>query len=251
METTQASAVDSLAALLIEAHGSRRPLVDLPASATITAVSDAYAVQTKVAATLGPHMGWKIGRRTDRPTNRAPLFTTKIFASGTVVPDAAFFTWIVESELMFRIGRDLPPRADTYSRAEVIAATSGVCPVFEIVDSRFAAYPDISPTLQLADGLSHGAMVVGREVPLSATVDYLDQPIIFKINGAVQIDQRGGNPAGDIFDLVVWAANQPEGLTAGECVTTGSYTGMPILPPGAIAEAVFDGIGSVNLTRGR
>jgi 2-keto-4-pentenoate hydratase len=68
------------------------------------------------------------------------------------------------------------------------------------------------------------------------------------------IQREGGNPAGDILELVVWLANDVAangaGLRAGDLVTTGSYTGMQHLLPGSRAKANFAGIGRVEIAHG-
>lgn len=249
VDVQMSSAADKLAPLLIEAHRSGQRIARVPEAAQIATQDEAYQVQRSVAPSIGPVVGWKVGRRADRPATRAPLYQTRIHQSGVAIDDPQLQTWIVESELMFRFAKPLPIRSEPYSREEVLAAVGGVTPVFEIIESRYVAYPDVEPLLQLADGLSHGAMVFGTEVPMPADAEYTNAHIIYEVDGIVRIDALGGNPAGDILDLLVWTANAGIGLKVGDAITTGSYTGMPTLAPGATAKATFAGVGSVSVTR--
>jgi 2-keto-4-pentenoate hydratase len=73
-----------------------------------------------------------------------------------------------------------------------------------------------------------------------------------EINGHVVAEGRGGNPAGDPFQLMVWMANSTGahcgGLRRGQIVTTDSLTGLRFVSPGARVKATFDGLGSVAVT---
>ena len=133
------------------------------------------------------------------------------------------------------------------------AAVGEVVAVFEIVDSRFAAWPDLTPELALADLQSHGALVVGSAVPMPPDPDFAETPVRLAIDGSTVVERRGGNPAGDILDLLAWLASvlaaDGKALRAGDLVTTGSTTGLLPLPPGSRAEAEFAGIGRVAVAR--
>jgi len=184
---------------------------------------------------------------------RAPLFERRLYQSGDTLDRAAFRLWQLEAELMFSFRVGLPPIGRSYSRDEVVAAVDSVIVGFEIVESRFSSWPKVDAPLLLADLLSHGAIVVGSGTPLRTRIAFERLPFIFAVDGRRIVSCKGGNPAGDIIELLVWLANDlptsGHELHAGDLVTTGSYTGMQFLRPGGRAEARVPGIGSVEIIR--
>ncbi len=246
--TTPAATV--LTELLWTARQTGTPLEAVPPQAAITSEEEAYAVQGAIAARLGPRAGYKIGRKgAGAPVVHAPLFTTHWHASGVTLGARESRVFVVESELMFRFAHNLPARATPYTRAEIRAALSAVMPVFELVDSRYAFFPDMGPLYGLADNQSHAAMVVGAELPLPDREDWEALAFTYRVNGVVEKQGVGGNVVGDLIDVMQAAINAGLAIKAGECITTGSFTGMPVLPAGATAEAEFEGFGAVRLTR--
>ena len=252
------SKVARLAAMLSEAIATGVAIGDVPQSAVIETEADAYRVQalvrsSLVRSSLGPVVGWKVGRRSPEAAPVcAPLFSSRMHAFGTVLGRDAFRLWRIEAELAFGLARDLPPVARPRGRDEILAAVGEVFAVFEILDSRYAAWPDMAPAMLLADLQSHGAMVIGTSSPMPAATALQDVAVQLDIEGARVVD-GGGNPAGDIVELLVWLASRADlegrSLRAGDLVTTGSYTGIKVLPPGGRAEATFAGIGTVRVAR--
>jgi 2-keto-4-pentenoate hydratase len=243
-----------LSALLVEAHRVGGVLSMPPVEAAGLTMAEAYEAQAIVAKTLGPSVGWKVGRKSpEAPPAYAPLYANRIYPSGERFGCDAFRTWRLEAEVMLRLGHDLPGMGRPYARADMLDAIATMIPAFELIDSRYATWPDLAPPFLLADGLSHGAMILGAEVPFLPDLSFEAIPVRLAIDNAVVIDQVGGNPVGDIIDLLAWLANERattgEGLRAGELVTTGSYTGMRALPSGSRAKATFEGIGTVEIAR--
>jgi 2-keto-4-pentenoate hydratase len=252
--SAEAGLASRLPSLLIEAHVSRKALsFGREASLDLTR-EQAFETQARVAQTLGPTVGWKVGRKSPSALPAyAPLFERRLFKSGDHIGRDEFQTWEIEAELIFRLDRDLPPRETAYSRADLAEAAGAVIAGFEILDSRYAAWPELPAPLLLADFLSHGAMVLGTESPLPTPAVFDSIPVSIAIDGQVVIEHRNGNPVGDVLDLAAWLANERAaegpGLHKGELVTTGSYTGMYRLAPGRQAVATFAGIGNVSITR--
>lgn len=250
MDATETGAVARLADLLARSLETGTPIAAIPPDARITSPAEAYRVQGLLR--LGPIAGWKVGRKSPTATPiRAPLPAARLHRSGVTLPRDGL--WRLEAELAFRLARDLPPTDHAYDRSAVAAAVGEVVAVFEIVDSRFAAWPDLAPELALADLQSHGALVVGSAAPMPPDASFAETPVRLVIDGRTVVERRGGNPAGDILDLLAWLANAlaaaGKPLRAGDLVTTGSTTGLLPLPPGSRAEAEFAGIGRVAVAR--
>lgn len=243
-----------LPAMLAGAHASGQPIVFSPDAGLALTRDEGFMVQEAVARGLGPIIGWKVGRK--NPTalpNFAPLFQDKLYQSGSLVPRDTFRTWQIEAELVFRIDHDLPPRDQAYTRDDIARAAGAVIPGFEILDSRYAAWPDLPPPLLLADLQSHGAMVLGTQSPLPVSADFDAIPVTLTIDGEIVAQHQNGNPVGDILELTTWLANalaaKGLGLREGDLVTTGSYTGMTYLAPGQTAVASFAGLPPVEVAR--
>jgi 2-keto-4-pentenoate hydratase len=250
-----ADLVPRLAAALLDARRDGRRIDDLAGLAP-SAPEAAYAVQRIVGGRLGALAGWKVGAKgAGAPITCAPLFAPAILPSGSVHAADTFGLWQIESEIVLRMARDLPPRERAYTMPEVEDAIGEVMAGFEIVDSRFAAWPDVPPLMALADGQSHGAMVIGGGMPYRAGLDLAAVPVRLAFDGSEVAQAVGGNPAGDPVRLLLRLADHlaatDAGLRAGDIVATGSCTGMIELPMGATAEAIFDGIGRVRVTRER
>ena len=217
--------------------------VEVPAS-----IGNAYRAQAGLTAQFGRPIGWKVGRKSpDMTPSCAPLFESRTYAGGASVATDTFRLWQMETEIAFRIASDLPARSEAYSRAETMAAIGEMLACFEVIDSRFAEWPDVAPFLQLADLMSHGGMVLGEPVPFDPAFDFLGAKTSIRIGEDAAV-AGAGNPAGDPIDLVAWLAAD-RGLKAGDLVTTGSYTGMRVLPPGKTATGTVEGVGSVSVRR--
>jgi 2-keto-4-pentenoate hydratase len=89
------------------------------------------------------------------------------FAGGAVaarVGHAGFFRVLVELEIAFRFAEAIEPRGRAYARDEVLSKVGVVLPTIEIVDSRFAEWPNVAPLAQLADAQNNGALITGHPV---------------------------------------------------------------------------------------
>ena len=164
-------------AALIQARRSGQALAQVPAAWIPADLDEAYRLQHLVARGLGEVRGWKVSALTEAQQREidvpcpvaAPLLAPWVQNSPAAFALAGFVTPKLECEFAFELGRDLPPRDQPYSRAEVEAAIAALHIVIEIVDSRL---PAGSPTrLQLGDALNNGAFVVGPAVANWRTLD--------------------------------------------------------------------------------
>ena len=235
--------LDTLVARLIAARrGGERVTAERILSAVKT--SDlAYQVQARVDAALWPDASatvWKAGAdsRDSLPT-AAPIAPALVHASPTAITAASFTTRIVEAEIAYRFGEDLPPRATPYTIDEVAEAIAAMHVAIEIVDPRIADFVTASPLAKLADHLVNGAFVLGDGITNWRRVDLRKQKATLafdgKVHEAVQGSHSLGNPAvllpwfvAHLGRLPTWdaegRAGPPRGVKAGDVVTTGSWT---------------------------
>lgn len=238
------------ARLLIAARTDGKRLVHLPEALRPADRAAAYAIQHKVAATLGPIGGWKVGA----PNQQAepicgPLPVSGVVASPASVPAASAHMRGIEAEVSFRMAADLPPRATPYSRAEVIAAIATAHPSIELLESRFEDSDAVDALTGLADSQSHGGFVYGPGRADWHGIDFANETVEQYVNGALQM-ARTGNPCGDMIRLVEWLANIGStwagGLKAGQFVTCGSWTGKSLVGPRAAVRVRFPSLGEAE-----
>jgi 2-keto-4-pentenoate hydratase len=202
------------------------------------------AVQHEVAKSFRIG-GWKVGAPGGNMICGG-LPEATIQPSGAALAAATHPLRMVESEVAFRVGTDLPPRATQYSRAEVVAALATMHPVIEVCESRYVEPNDFDLMAQLADTQSHGGLVYGPGRADWQGVDLAQEHCRQLVNGTINAE-RTGYPFGDILRLVEWLANEGSvragGLKAGQFVTCGSWSGANRVPAGAEVRAVFASLG--------
>ena len=122
--------------LLLNARRTHTPIADLPVELQPTSMDEVYAVQDAIALAYGEVGGYKIGAGTaDATPSFAPMPRAWIAASGAVLTGPTYRYRVVESEVAFLVGEDLPPRATPYTRDEVIAAMASCHPAIEELES--------------------------------------------------------------------------------------------------------------------
>lgn len=105
--------------VLARARADARALEAGPWYAQVTSVDEAYRVQSQLAARAGHAVqGWKVtalsteqqrGYLTDRPV-AGPLLSPFVHAAPAVLSAARFVVPLLECEVAFVLGADLPPR---------------------------------------------------------------------------------------------------------------------------------------------
>jgi 2-keto-4-pentenoate hydratase len=218
--------------------------------------AQAYRVQALVMAELGEIGGWKVGATGPAAApNCAPLPKSGILETPAECDWRSFTQREVESEIFFRLGRDLPPRAAPYTAADILAAIASCHPGIEILQSRLPDPDHAGPLAVLADFIQHGAYVSGPAIADWQAIDFAALAIAQSIEGPADGEDilvvRRGNPAGDMIRLLVWLANEGAawagGLKASQVLTCGSWTGKTRAPAGSRVTAAFDGAAEVSL----
>lgn len=241
--------LDAAAQALIEARRDHRQIV--PPDFTPASHEEVYAIQDRVAVACGPVAGWKVGARSpDAVPNCAPIL-------GNVRPSPARFDPArmhvigIESEVAFRIGRDLPPNPAGIPAAAALQAIESAHAAIEVVDTRIADRERADPLWLLADNQMNLGLVVGPAWQGWREHDWSRQPVQLSIDGATIEDKQGGLPSRDPLRLVAWLADHAVrhrgGLLAGQMITTGSWTGLRFVHAGARIAARFTGIGEASV----
>jgi 2-keto-4-pentenoate hydratase len=244
--------IEAAARQLLSARITGRAIALLPPGATPRSLEEAYAIQDAQMRALAPVGGWKVGAKSpDAEPTCAPLPASGIHASPHRFDATRFPLRLVEAEIGFRIGRDLPARARPYTEQDVLDAVASVHGTIELLATRFSDAGAVDALALLADFISHGALVVGAGDEVVRAIDQMRTRVQLYVDDVLDVDITGGNAAGDVVRLLGWLANhvavRSGGLRAGDIVTTGSCIGMRPVPPGARVKAVVGNLPPVEI----
>jgi len=233
----------------------------LPAALAPPDLEAAYATQDRVRTLLAsPVSGWKIGA-TATPVQAkfaisepmaGPFFAPETHASPARLPASAFTQRAIESEFAFRFARSLAPRADGYSRDEILAAVDALVPAIEIVSTRFTSLLFDHVTTAVADCVLNAGFVLGAPVVDWRHLDLAAHPVRLSIDGREVATGSGAAVLGHPFTVLDWAVahlgRRGIAIEPGQIISTGTTTGIVVMEPGQTARADFGTLGAVELT---
>lgn len=134
-----------------------------------------------------------------------------------------------EGEIAFVLERDL--RGPGVTNAEVLAATRGIMPCYEIVDSRIRDWK-IRIQDTVADNASCGLFVLGDSLVSPQVVDLTTCGMVLKKNGEIVATGAGAAALGSPVNAVAWLTNTLGefgiALEGGEVILSGSLA--PLIP---------------------
>ncbi|MGF6772138.1 2-keto-4-pentenoate hydratase [Paraburkholderia sp. GAS199] len=247
---------NDLAHRLVAARREHRPIDTLAPDSLPPDAATAYAIQQAVISGLGEATGaWKIGAKAPGgAASGAPIPASLVQPSPARIGHDSFFRVLVELEIAFRFSEAIEPRGRAYARDEVLAKVGVVLPAIEIVDSRFAEWPNVAPLAQLADAQNNGALITGRPVAYAGIArgfDFVSPELELTLDGRSLVPEATGNPAGDPRELLVWIVNHcaAMGITIEPdwTLTTGSYVGAHRVEKAGIVRGHIDGLGEVEI----
>lgn len=242
------------AALLFGVRQGGAKLPGLGAAAP-AAEAEALAIQREVLQRRGGRIGgWKCATPPGKPVSQALLDARGILPAPARWGMPAAGQIGIETEIAFRLGRDLPPRGMPWTREEVTEAVEACFPAIELVESRYADMTSVSLLEAMADNVAHAGLVCGAPVADWRAMDLNDLAVRQTASGQEQVARRGSNPAGDPLGSLTRLANHLHGfglmLEAGQVVTTGSWTGLLFVPGSQRITGGFEGLGEVVLDLG-
>ncbi len=247
--------VEQAAELFLQAYRSGQQIEQLPDALTPQSKADAYAIQAVVAKARGSEAisTWKVGApNIDTEPYAAPIFESVVSASPTLIPAEKLHMIGIEVELCYRFNADLPPRAQPYSADEVAAAIEGVYVAIEVVDTRIKQWKTCAEMWKLADNQINAALIIGSGVQDWRGLAPAALAGELVVNGDVLVRGEGCHSVGDPFHLVLWTVNHLAGRTGGfrkgDVVTTGTWTGMVFVEPGAEVVGRFEGVGEARVS---
>jgi 2-keto-4-pentenoate hydratase len=253
-------AVQRAARLLLDARHDGRTIAALPPDCRPASVDEGYRIQDAVTQHLALRtIGWKIGCTavdqqkflgTDGPF-AGRVFAYLAFDSPATLPGKQFHMRGIEAEFAFRLGHDLPSRAQPYSREEVADAVGALHPTIEIVNTRYDDWLKVGVPSLVADNGAHGAFVCGAGVADWRRFDLVNHKVALSVDGKEVASGTGARVLGDPLLALTWLANdrvrRGDHLRAGQIVTTGTCVGFNKVEPAADVVADHGALGRVAL----
>lgn len=266
---------EALAARLVAARNPRAPALSPRDPALPRRLDEAYRVQDEVVRQtsaggwgravgrpgLGRPWGWKVAAASpaaqrwhgiDHPI-RGRMFEGGLLQSPARLPAGRYRPCLIEPEIAFTLGRELPPRARPYSPAEVAAAVATLHPAMEIAASAYGEHDWIAAPLgaSVADNIAHAGLILAEGRRDFARFDLPGLRVELWVDGRRHSIGRGANALGSPLLSLTWLANSLGrdglGLRPGEVVTTGLLTGYVDLKPGQRAEAFYGPFGACRV----
>lgn len=247
---------EPLAEQLAAATAERRAIPMLTAAAPALTVADAYAIQqagidARVAAgdrVIGYKLGLVSRAKQEAMGVAEPLWgwltEQMLHAEEEPLDTGALIHPRVEPELAFLLAHDVP--AEGASVPAVLAATRGVFPALEILDSRYEDFRFTLPDV-IADNASASRIVLGGRCLPPEQLDLQLEGMVLRCDGQVVDTAAGAAVAGHPAAAVAWLARVAGGLPAGSIVLSGGLTAPVPLRPGSVVTASYTTLGSVTL----
>jgi 2-keto-4-pentenoate hydratase len=257
--------LEALARELLEAFESGsavEPLTERPGGLD---VDDAYRVQQRLvaghAAAGRTVVGRKIGLTSlamqrqlgvDEP-DFGVLLDSHVFPDAATLDPAALRMVAprLEPELAFVLGEEL--RGADLTVEQVLAATTEIVPVFEVIDSRVVDWRITLPDT-IADNASCFGAVLGAAVPLDGLGDLREVEVVMSFDGEEVGRATGDAVLGHPAAAVAWLAKAVDrfgaALPAGQPILAGSFTAAVPATPGAYEARFSGGVGTVTATIG-
>lgn len=240
-----------IAAVAAALLAARRGGPAVPAVAPPPGLAEAYAVQDQVAAALGGVAGWKGGPAAAEAARASPILAGEVRPSPARFDGGGFRIIGIEGEIAFVLARGFAPGA-TPTEAEVLDAVAAAHVAIEVCDTRIDPWREADPLWKIADCQANRGLVLGDAVAEWRTRELATQRAEARADGAPIGESIGppanGDPRAVLVAVVRHLCTRRGGVAAGAAITTGSWTGLPLVRPGALVEVRFDGIGGARVS---
>jgi 2-keto-4-pentenoate hydratase len=257
------SEIQEAAATLWRAWSSGRGLDALPPGLRPDNLDEGYAIQRALDDLAGPAAGWKIAATSKAGQEHlgasgpmvGRLYEAQRREPGSALSVSGMRMRSAEPEFAFVLAEDLAPRAEVPSLEEVLAAVGSLVLAIEVPDSRFSDFTQVGVPSLAADSMCGGFFITGPSIADWRSLDLASQPARLLCAGREVSAGSGANVLGDPREALRWMAGEVLGrgwpLRAGDIVLTGASAPPVAVHAGDALEAVFDGLGSVEVEFGQ
>ncbi|HET6868507.1 MAG TPA: fumarylacetoacetate hydrolase family protein [Solirubrobacteraceae bacterium] len=244
---------------LWQAWSSGRPLAALPPDLHPRDLDEGYAIQRALDEEVGPAAGWKIAATSkagqDHLGASGPmvgrLYELERRETGSALSVSGMQMCSAEPEFAFVLAEDIAPGAQPPSLEDLLAAVDSLVLAIEVPDSRFSDFTTVGVPSLAADARCGGFFITGPSVADWRSLDLAAQPTRLECDGREVSAGSGANVLGDPREALRWMAGEVLGrgwpLRAGDIVLTGASAPPVGVHAGDALEAVFDGLGSVEV----
>ncbi|MCE2572780.1 hydratase [Motilimonas eburnea] len=233
------SAILDVATELAERRINKTKGPSLPPELTPTGFSDAFAIARQVSAQYCQMastqvIGWKCAMPNGAKTIIGHLFANEVQSAPKVPLIPTNGQALIEPELCFTLGQDLPPRKTPYSHEEIDTVIGSTRLALELIYSRYQAPAEQSFHSALADGLLNQGIWLGPDIIPAQDETYAEFDLTITTADAgkqvYQAKHQDGHARAGLYWLVNFLSRQGIGLSKGQHVITGSYAGVLALP---------------------
>ena len=231
--------VTRAAELLLWSRNNQARLQGLPPDLMPCDLNEAYEIQAALMKLRRvPVAGFKLGLTNESAQRAAATFAPIVGRlapvdihrgpSRIVLPEKHLR--IVEAEVVFELGSDLPSGYAPYSERRVMASVSRVFAGIELCNTRFDENVEPSLLALVADNSNADVIVLGDTLPNQDLDSLADLSVRLQRSGYPDASGSTGNVLGNPLRALTWLANwmaqRGEGLKRGQVVSSGSCTGM-------------------------
>ncbi len=258
--TTDFPAADA-AAILVDRRINGTQAERLPEPCRPQTLEHALAIQAAVTAQWCEQMddsigGWKCLLPPEGKLVVGPIYTRTIdsvapvslWTKATAEGERAR----IEPELAFFFAKDLPPRAEPYTPAEVDAAIARTHMALELINSRYADPVSCEFPEMLADGLVNQGLFIGPQVDSDSARGASSFTVTMACANGELIERQGQHPnthpRAPLYWLAEFLRSRGEGIVAGQAVITGSYAGVIEVPINTDITIDYAGLGSMQVS---
>lgn len=251
-----------LETLARELWQARRDGHTVPLPVEAPSLDEAYRVQEAIAALAASRRaGFKVGSTSKAAQARlgtsepgaGPVLERFCFrdaGGGVQVQVWPAHHLHVEAEFAFEM-EAVAPRAQGWSRSEVVRAVRAFRPALEIVGTRYeSGLTGLGRALTTADGGVNVALIAGPASVAWEDTDLAAQSVRLAIDGEQLATGCGADALGHPLNVLEWLlahlGRRGIALEAGEIVSTGTCTGLIPVAPGNHLHADFGVLGSVG-----
>jgi 2-keto-4-pentenoate hydratase len=244
---------------LWQAWSSGRPLAALPPDLRPEDLDEGYAIQRALDDLAGPAAGWKIAATSKAGQEHlgasgpmvGRLYEAQRREPGSALSVSGMRMRSAEPEFAFVLAEDVAPGPEAPSLDEVLAAVGSLVLAIEVPDSRFSDFSQVGLPSLAADAMCGGHFITGPAVAGWRSLDLGSQPARLICDGGEVSAGSGANVLGDPREALRWMAGEVLSrgwpLRAGDIVLTGASAPPVAVHAGDALEAVFDGLGSVEV----
>jgi len=250
---------------LLHEHWMRGALIPaLPVDIRPTTREEGYAIQARLEAqSRSPIYGWKIAATSaagqthinvDGPI-AGRILAERVVPCAGVVPAGPNHMAVAEVEFAFRMGRDLEPRPQAFSVAEVLDAVDTLHVAIEIPDSRYEDFAQVGAPQLIADNAcAHYFVAAEASTADWRAIDLVTHRVVGRIEGKLEREGSGANVLDDPRIALTWLANELSSLgitlRKGQMVTTGTCVPPMPISSGDLVTADFGSLGTATVRIG-